>query len=1189
MACPRCGAANKAGLKFCTSCGAALAVACPSCGAQPHAADRFCGACGAPLHDTARPPASLGVPRAYTPRHLADRILTSRSALEGERKQVTVMFCDTAESTALAEHLGAEAMHEVMDRVLRLMAEAVHRYEGTVNQFLGDGVMALFGAPVALEDHALRAVQAALAIQEMISGLSRNLRPQRDVDLRVRIGLNTGLVVVGKIGDDLRMDYTAIGDTTNLAARVMALAEPGQIVATATTHRLAHGHVQSEAVGPVRVKGISQPVDIHRITGRRRTTRFEISVERGLAQLVGRERELGVLRDAFSRVVAGRGQLVGIAGEAGVGKSRLLHEFRLSLEGERVIWLAGHCLTYGDATAYLPVIEILRANFQVDEDDNPLQIDEKLRRGLRGLDPALEEILPNLRELVLSKPHEALKGLEPKARRQRTFEAIRALTMAWSQRAPLVLVVEDLHWIDRTSEDYLSFLVESLAGVRVLLLTTHRPGYAVRWADKTHYTQLALDTLGESETADIVRALLGADAVPDDLVRLVHEKAEGNPLFVEEITRSLVERGAVAQRNGAVTWGREVTVDFPETAQDIIRARIDRLDDPAKRTAQTAAVIGRQFGARLLSAVADTRALIPDVLQVLKHAELIHETRVFPELEYIFRHAIIRDVAYQSILERRRKELHRAIGHAIEELYADRLAEHYEILAYHYSHSDDRAKAVEYLTQAGDKAAAAYANDDAFGFYERATALVGESDMRRQAELSQKASTVGIAAGLPDRALPFGETALRLFEALGDKVNVVRVHRSLAALYISGVWDGAREDHALRHVEASAALVEHDPDDIEKGLTYQRGAHLYLHRGEPATALEWAGRAATVFGRLNVPMGTSIGTATTYLGRIDDGVDYNERNWDSVLKGRDPLVLGVLGHELTLTLALARDVRRSIEWGERSWTALIEITKTPTPVFEANILRPLALAYALAGDHAKAARTCEQVRQIHARTLLGCVWEDGACVGLHALRQGDTGRARTLLEDALRSLGPRNQVAAISGCSFALGVLELSLGRHREAETLLTRSLEICRSGGNVLLQLWVLPALAEVYLETGRLDRARQCVEDTTTIMVPGRNWYGLGGGTSFGRALLASVERRWDEAEREFESAVAVNRQYALPFDEARALAAWGRMHLARGGAGDRDRARHRLGEALEIFERLEAAGEIPKLRHLLDLLRA
>src|SRR5262245_61122745 len=532
MKCVRCQHENRPSAKFCEECAAPLVFTCSKCGVRLSPTAKFCSECAHP----AGPPASsvasrLPVAESYTPKHLVEKILTSKAALEGERRQVTVLFCDIVDSSRLAERLDPETMHEVMDRALRLMAEAVHRYEGTVNQFLGDGLMALFGAPVALEDHAFRGVQAALAIRETLSGYSEQLKQERGVELRLRLGLNTGLVVVGRIGDDLRMDYTAVGDTTHLASRLQALAQPGAIVITEATNRLVEGYIRSDALGPATVKGRSQPVQVYQVLGRRRgRTRLEVSVERGLTQLVGRERQVGLLHDCLERAKAGRGQVVGIVGEPGVGKSRLLYEFRKSLEGERVTWLEGHCVAYGRTTPYWPVLEILRMYFQVEEGDNPLQIQEKLREGLHRLDPALEGILPFLHGLFnLPGADDALKHLDPKVKRQKTFEALQALTVAGGQRRATVLAVEDLHWLDQTSEDYLAFLTGGLAGVPVLLLTTHRPGYTVRWPDKMYYTQLALDVLTEGETETLVAALLGSPHLPSDLIRMVSDKAEGNP------------------------------------------------------------------------------------------------------------------------------------------------------------------------------------------------------------------------------------------------------------------------------------------------------------------------------------------------------------------------------------------------------------------------------------------------------------------------------------------------------------------------------------------------------------------------------------------------------------------------------------------------------------------------------------
>jgi class 3 adenylate cyclase len=504
MQCPRCQHENPAGQKFCGECAAPLTATCSACGAANAPDNKFCGQCAAPLRTI-----SAAGPEAYTPKHLAEKILTSKAALEGERKQVTVLFADVVGSSRLAERLDPEVMHEVMDRILRLMSGAVHRYQGTVNQFLGDGLMALFGAPLAVEDHAVRAAQAALAIQDTIAGLSAELSRERGIEVTVRVGLNTGAVVVGRIGDDLRMDYTAIGDTTHLAARMQQSAEPGTIRAAEATHRLVEGFVVSEPLGPIPIHGRTEPAPAYRIVRQRRRSRFQVGSERGLTALVGRRRELGLLQDRLELARRGRGQIVGIVGEAGVGKSRLVHELRTALTREPVIVLEGHCLPYAQSAPWTPIADIIMAGLGVENGDNPHQRDEKLRQGIVRLDPALADAAPVLRELIGLPADAATAKLDPKTRRQRIFEAIRAFTMAACRRHPHVIVIEDLHWIDPTSEDYLAFVGDSLAAMPALLLTTSRPGRVPRWVDRAFFTQIVLDVMDEAGTAEM---LAGASA-----------------------------------------------------------------------------------------------------------------------------------------------------------------------------------------------------------------------------------------------------------------------------------------------------------------------------------------------------------------------------------------------------------------------------------------------------------------------------------------------------------------------------------------------------------------------------------------------------------------------------------------------------------------------------------------------------
>jgi class 3 adenylate cyclase/tetratricopeptide (TPR) repeat protein len=1046
-------------------------------------------------------PRSLS-PGAYTPKHLAEKILISRSALEGERKQVTVLFCDIVDSSRLAERLDPEEMHGLMDRALRLMAEAVHRYEGTVNQFLGDGVMALFGAPVALEDHAFRAVQAALAIRETIGGYSEQLKRERGVEMRLRLGLNTGLVVVGRIGDDLRMDYTAVGDTTHLAARMQALAEPGMILLTEATHRLVEPYIRSEPLGPAQVKGRSEAVSVYKVTGRRRgRTRLEVSAERGLTRLVGRERELGLLHDCLARAKAGRGQVVGIVGEPGVGKSRLLYEFRKSMEGGRLTWLEGHCAAYGQTTPYLPVLEILQTNFQVEEGDNTLQIQAKLHEGVRQLDPTLEGILPFLGELFgLLGEGDRLKHLDPKDKRQKTFEAIRTLTAAGSQRRPHVVIVEDLHWIDKTSEDWFAFLIESLAGMSLLLLTTHRPGYAMRWADKTYYTQIALDLLGEGETEAMVATLLGSRDLPAELLRLVREKAEGNPLFVEEVTSSLLERGVIIRSNGRVRWAGDAGVEVPATIQDIIRARIDRLEEPVKRTVQTAAVIGREFGLRLLTRISDMAEGVERYLDTLKHLELIHEKRFFPELEYIFKHAVTQDVAYQSLLVQRRKELHGAIGRAIEDLYPDRL-EQAAILAYHYSRSEHQDKAVEYALLAGDRAARLYANAEAKTYYEQAlrmarTLPVSPEAQRAEIDATLKLATVGVTREDMQRDQANLQTARALSTQLQDQPRLAQVLYWLGRIeYVLG------DPHAaIAYAEQSLTIAEAVGDDALAASPVNLMGRARAQLSEFPQAASLMERSVEQMGRLGIK--TEEATIAAYAGWVLGQLGDFESAFRSVDRG----------------FRLAREIRN--------------------PFAEAAVLFFRGTTSGLRGEWGPAITDLEESRRIADRTgdlfrvYITKAWEGWARTG-----GGDPGRGRVLLEASLvlaGQIGTKLQLscakANLAACLLALGELEAVSGLCQEA-------IRLAEEAGDQLGKALAHRSLAEasLCLDPSDPQKAEHAVLEAIRLLQEisarpelARSY------ASYGRLLKIRGER--EKAKEQLVKAIGMFREMGMVWDLAR-----------------------------------------------------
>ena len=752
LACAACDRGNPPGNRFCGGCGAELGRSCPSCGRENPADHAFCGGCGERLAE-AQPGRSaagtpqLDEPRAYTPEHLAKRILTSRSALEGERKNVTVLFVDTVASSAIGEANDPEVVHGVMDRCFRLILEHVHRYEGSVNQFLGDGAMALFGAPVAVEAAPRCAVLAALGIQRGLESLSEEIRSEHGIEFRMRIGINSGPVVVGRIGDDLRMDYTAVGDTTNLADRMQKLAAPGSIVISAATERLVRGFFELRALGVQKIAGRSGEVRAFEVLSELAVgDRIDAYESRDLTLFVGRELELDALRRAYEFARQGRGQVAFVVGDPGIGKSRLVHQLREQL-GSDTEWLRGRCTAYTQTTPFAPIIDALRRHFGIEERDSDVLALEKLAQATAALAPDLAWTLPFMQQL-LSLPVEdpALAGLDAPERRAETSRAILTRLQRLAEQSPLVFVIEDLHWIDRASEELLGYLADSIPTAHVLLLLTHRPGYTQPFGDRSYYVRVGLQALGGDEMASMVGSVLGSSSLPVELRQLIARKAEGNPFFVEEVTRSLVEEGVLRVDGGGVEITRAVSdISVPDTIQDVLMARIDRLADAPKRAIQIASVIGREFAMRLLEKLSESGDRLSEVVAELRALELVYEKASHPELALMFKHALTRDVAYESVLVERRKALHRVVGLAIEELYRDRLAEHFETLASHFAMAEDWERALDYYERAAAKAASAYANQAAAEHCRQALAIA-----ERLGE--------GVAA----------ERVLRLAELLGD-------------------------------------------------------------------------------------------------------------------------------------------------------------------------------------------------------------------------------------------------------------------------------------------------------------------------------------------------------------------------------------------------------------------------------------
>ena len=874
MSCPRCGHTNEPGAKFCEECAAPLVRACTKCGRQLSATAKFCPECA---HPTGVAPAAVpaatqprfATPESYTPKHLAERILTSKAALEGERKQVTILFADLKGSMELLADRDPEDARKILDPVLDRMMEAVHRYEGTVNQVLGDGIMALFGAPIALEDHAVRACYAALRMQASVRALEAQLLRAHGVSIQIRVGMNSGEVVVRSIGSDLHMDYTAVGQSTHLAARMEQIARPGAILIPGGTLKLAEGYVDVTPLGLVPVKGVTEPVEVFEVTGAGPVhRRMQALATRRLSRFVGRDSEMEHLRRALQQAGEGRGQLVAVIGEPGIGKSRLYFEFTRSHHVRDWLTIESGSVSYGKATPYLPLVDLLKAYFKIEDRDDQRQVREKITGKLLTLDRALEPSVPAFLALFdVPFDDSEWHASDPRHRRQRTIDAVKRLLLTESRVQPLILVFEDLHWMDSESEAFLDSFFESLPTARILVLVNYRPEYQHRWGRKSYYTQLRIDPLASASAEELLQALLGPDPALDPLRRMLIGKTEGNPFFLEESVRTLVETKALVGERGDYRLAREVhTLQIPATAQAILAARIDRLSPEHKRLLQAASVIGKDVPLALLGAIADMDdGALRAGLAELQATEFLYEIRLFPDTEYTFKHALTHEATYGSLLQERRKAVHARIVTALEALYRDRLGEQMELLAHHALKGEVWDKAVVYLREAGTKAFVRSAYTDAVNQFNRALEIVAtlpadvdrerqemslllalgptiqavrglgaveaETVFERAHELSLRLGETGLAfqalwgrwmssAGLGRiaSARRIGDELLALSQQTNDRAIVLQAYH---AAWATAFWRG-EFDAAARYIELALGVYDREE---HRALAFLYGGH----------------------------------------------------------------------------------------------------------------------------------------------------------------------------------------------------------------------------------------------------------------------------------------------------------------------------------------------------------------------------
>jgi class 3 adenylate cyclase/tetratricopeptide (TPR) repeat protein len=723
MKCPNCQRDNPPAAKFCESCAAPLLRLCANCKSPASPDAKYCSQCGhalSPLDESNR----FSSPRNYTPQHLVNKILTSRAALEGERKQITVLFADIKGSMEVITDRDVEDAQKLLHAVLERMIEAVHRYEGTVNSVMGDGIMALFGAPLALEDHAVRACYAALRMQESIARYSDEVQRTHGVPIMTRVGVNSGEIVISAIGNDLHMEYTVVGPTVHLAARMEQMAKPGSVLTTAQTHRLAEGFIAMKPLGPAAVKGLAEPVPIFEVSGAGPArTRLQAAAGRGLTRFVGRELEFEQLRRALQLAGQGEGQVVALVGQPGVGKSRLMHEFLHSDPATGWLVLESNTTSYDHATSYLPITELLRGYFKVDAREEAQSTREKVSGKILTLNPSLQDaVLPVLDLLNALDEDHPFRALEPDQHRQSTYQAVIRLLLSESRLQPVIAIFEDLQWYDSLTLGLLNELAVRAQDARLLLVVSYRPEFQDGWKHRPNYRQLHLNPLASENLAALLQALLGSNPNLQILKNFLMQRASGNPFFVEEIVRALADNGVIEGSRSDYRLAKPfVTHEIPPTVQAVLAARIDALPSAEKRLLQEASVIGHDVLFALLHAISglpedELQGLLEDV----QASEFLYATQLFPDLQYTFTHSLTHDVTYNGVLLERRREIHARIVDAIERLYAGRLGDQVERLAHHAVRGDLKDKAVHYLRQSGAKAATRSALADARSCFEQA-------------------------------------------------------------------------------------------------------------------------------------------------------------------------------------------------------------------------------------------------------------------------------------------------------------------------------------------------------------------------------------------------------------------------------------------------------------------------------------
>ncbi|HXC53492.1 MAG TPA: adenylate/guanylate cyclase domain-containing protein [Candidatus Limnocylindrales bacterium] len=1055
MQCPQCSFENPSTAKFCQECGSSLALRCSNCDATLALGAKFCTSCGHPAGQASAPS-----PNTYAPRHLAEKILRQRTVVEGERKQVTVLFADVKESMSLAETVDPETWHRIMNEFFELLSAGVHRYEGSVNQYTGDGIMALFGAPIAHEDHAQRACYAALWLLDELARYSDQLRRVEGLNFSVRLGINSGEVVIGQINEDLRMDYTAQGHTVGLASRMEQLAAPNKCYLSANTAALVGDYFELRDLGEFRVKGVSEPLHVHELQGvGRHRTRLDVSRSRGLSRFVGREDELKRIEAALESTRNKNPRVVGIVAEPGAGKSRLCYEFVQKATRAGITVLTGHCVPHGAMIPFQPVLEVLRAYFAIEENDSPQTAREKIAGRMLLVDDAMRTHLPLVFDFLgVPDPERPVPPMDPEPRRRMLYAALRRTLRCSDAKDPAVMLIEDMHWIDGASLAFFGDMIKVLPETSEMLLMNYRPEFHPPWADDPCFEQIALEPLGPAAVGEILRDLLGNDPSTVKLATNIEKTTSGNPFFVEELVHALVEAGSLEGSRGDYRLMRPVEdIILPPTVHSVLAARIDHLPERQKEVVQSAAVIGKKFSEAVLQRIvhmdaADLRA----ALDALCESGFLYEREVYPAARYAFQHPLTQEVAYRTQLSDKRKGLHLTIARTLTELEPEKLDENAALLGHHWESAGELREAVSAYRRAAERASASEMRESKV-HWTKVMELIDRLEPGEEIIDHAIAATEGMLS-LCWRLGSANEEAHRIHDwgeswALRSSGNEARA-RVRAAYGAWHVFNG-EIDKALGIYKEAVALLGPESDPRLRLQFASRRAYACLLAGKLRTALQLTREVIESMGEELPKAEVSLadwlfmtgfsGLVLTYLGRVPEAGRIIQRCHDLAVEAGDAGSTNIMrGFGVTHAwftgdgVTAWQHARAQVEFAER----------IASPAMRAGAYDSLGVAQLLRGEWEEAVRSLE--------TALSIARETGTFLQAEALVLanmadayrgcGDLDRAIDVAREAVEVARTRRTLMHECRASLFLGraLLARGLGSDLvEAEHALHDALEI--------------------------------------------------------------------------------------------------------------------------------------------------